>query len=137
MRAICPHDRDLPNHPDTEWMFCSSCLARWPTHSLGHSRQGSLAGWKLVESRDGNERSNVTWPDGGEVAQVHCRDGDDPEPLTDRDHRRIRAAKPEVSVLTHEAGHPPQVGIDEVYQLKGAVRPHAHAVQEGCLCRRP
>lgn len=43
------------------------------------------------------------------------------------------AAKPEISVLAHEARHPAKVGVDEFYQLEGAVGPHAHAVQEGGL----
>jgi hypothetical protein len=96
-----------------------------------------LAALKSVESRDGEERGNVARPDGGEVPQVHCRDGDDPEPFADCDHRRIRAAKPEISVLTHEARHPPKVRIDKLHQLEGAVRPHAHAIQEGGLGCRP
>lgn len=58
---------------------------------------------ELVESGDGNERGDVARPDGGEVPQVHRRDGDDPEPLADSDHRSIRAAEPEVGVLAHEA----------------------------------
>jgi hypothetical protein len=40
---------------------------------------------KLAESRDGDERRNVAWPDGSGVPQVHRRDGDDPEPLADSD----------------------------------------------------
>ena len=44
----------------------------------------------------------MTGPDGGEVQQVHRRDGDDPEPLADGDHRCIRAAEPEIGVLAHE-----------------------------------
>src|SRR6185312_2714976 len=40
---------------------------------------------KLAETRDGDERRNVAWPDGSGVPQVHRRDGDDPEPLADSD----------------------------------------------------
>jgi hypothetical protein len=58
---------------------------------------------KLVESRDGYERGNMTRPDGCEVPQVHRRDGDDFQPLTDGDHRGVRAAEPEIGVLAHES----------------------------------
>ena len=92
---------------------------------------------QLVESRDGYERWNVARPDGGEVPQVHRCDGDDPEPLADSDDRRVRAAKPEIGVLAHEARHPPQVGIDELHQLEGVIRPRAHAVQEAASAVGP
>lgn len=65
-------------------------------------RPASLEKSKLVESRDGDECGNVAWPDGGEVPQVYRRNGDDPEPLADSDHRSIGAAKPEIGILTNE-----------------------------------
>lgn len=74
------------------------------------------AGLKLAESRNGYERGNVARPNGGEIPEVHRRDGHDPEPLADSDHRRIRAAEPEIGVLTHEARHPPKVGIGKLHQ---------------------
>jgi hypothetical protein len=66
----------------------------------------------------------VTWSDGGEVPQIHRRDGNDPEPLADGDHRRIRAVKQEIGVLAHEARHSAKVRIDKLHQPEGAVRPH-------------
>ena len=118
MAAGAPGSRQADS---TEWL-------RNPVH-IGPER--------LAESRDGNERGNVTRPDGGEVPQVHRRNRDDPEPLADSDHRRIRAAEPEIRVLAHEGRHPPKVGVDKLHELEGAVRPRAHAVQEGGLGRRP
>jgi hypothetical protein len=79
----------------------------------------------------------VTGPDGGEVPQVHGCDGEDLEPFADGDHRCIHAAKPEVGVLAHEARRTPEVGIDELYQMEGVVRPHGRTVQEGGLGRWP
>ena len=61
------------------------------------------------------------WPSGSQMAA----------------HQRIRSAELEVGVLAHEGRHPPQVGIDELHQLEGVVRPRAHAVEEGGLGRRP
>ena len=60
---------------------------------------------------------DATWPDGGEVPWIHGRDGDDPESLADGDHRRIRAARPEIGALADEARRPPKAGIDQVHQL--------------------
>ena len=42
-----------------------------------------------------------------------------PEPLAYGDHRRIRAAKPEIGVPAHEDRHPPKVRIDKLHQLEG------------------
>jgi hypothetical protein len=49
--------------------------ALWPGN--GYPRVPNRAG-KLAESRDGDQRGNVARPDGGEVPEVHRRDGDDP-----------------------------------------------------------
>jgi hypothetical protein len=75
----------------------------------------------------------MTRPAGGEVPQVHRRDGDDPEPLADGDHRRIRAAEPEIGALAHQDRHPPKVRIGKLHRLEGAVRLRTRAVQEGGL----
>jgi hypothetical protein len=74
--------------------------ALWPGN--GYPRVPNQAG-KLAGSQDGDERGNVARPDGGEVPEVHPRDGYDPQPLADGDHRGVRAAEPEVGVLAHEA----------------------------------
>jgi hypothetical protein len=74
--------------------------ALWPGN--GYPRVPNRAG-KLAESWDGDERGNVARPDGGEVPEVHRRDGNDPWPLADGGHRGVRAAEPEVGVLAHEA----------------------------------
>ena len=58
---------------------------------------------ELARSRDGDERGNVTRPDGGEVPQVHRRDNHDPEPLAESHYRSIRATEPQVGVLAYEA----------------------------------
>lgn len=113
-------------------------MPRAPRRSQGWrlSESGTRCSWELVESRDGDEGVNVTRPDGSEVPQVHRGNRDNPQPFADGHHRRIRAAEPEIGVLAHEARHPPEIGIDEFDQLKGAVRPHAHTVQESGLGRR-
>jgi hypothetical protein len=71
------------------------------------------------------------------ICQADRRDGDDPEPLADGDHRRVRATKAEIGILAYEPGHSPNVRIDELHQLEGVIRTHAHAVQKGSLGRWP
>jgi hypothetical protein len=66
----------------------------------------------------------------GEVASVHSRNGRYGQAFAECEHRGIRAAQPTVGIMPHQLGHPAQVGVDPLGELKAVGRSDADAVQE-------